>query len=440
MVAIFSGQVTDSFGPINLDVTLDGSGNGQVQFQATGDNIRLSNIFFKVSSSTNQAVCTIYKGQVATGRAILISNSGSTGGNAKGNVDLFDGETVFVRWTGGDAGSTATATFSGSVIPFGERPGPSQLNFEDPIAAGDGSLIFPAIKSPDFQTGVSGWMLGRDGSFEASDAVIRGSLSANNGDVLVNDSGVTITGAQQIVLITDTGIFVRENPDSGGYVQIAAAATFGGLTFYQPVNDTVNSETFFPGLVDGQSVTSPGHTRPYLRIASPFINTGGTDLGRSEIRLFGQASDSATDDSYVDILGKFSRPGVAVTLPVGGGGLANNATTVITPTAALKNSYNFWNGSNNFVTVDRDGLYEVGVNLRYATNATGFRQASFDVNGAQYIQWTIPALTGFNTVIGGSIQLNLSANDQVRWSGFQNSGAGLQIIGNSMAWLRLIEG
>jgi len=85
-------------------------------------------------------------------------------------------------------------------------------------------------------------------------------------------------------------------------------------------------------------------------------------------------------------------------------------------------------------------LYEIGVDLRYATNATGFRQAAFNVNGVQHIQWTIPALTGFNTIIGGVIQVNLLANDQIQWSGFQNSGAGLTIIGNSMGWVRLVEG
>lgn len=432
-------KVSDNFGPIYQNVLLDGSGNGTVSFQANGSAVRITNIFFKVATSTAQAVCTIYKGQIADGNIVFNSNSGSTGGNAKGNVDLFDGETCFVRWTGGDPSAVATATFLGTRLDFSEVR-PSQLTFDDPIAAGDGSLIFPAIKSPNYVTGVSGWRVGREGGAEFDSAVIRGTLSADGGNVLVDDNGVTITGAQQIVTITDTGIFVRENPDSGGYVQIAAAATFGGLTFYQPVNDTVNSETFFPGLVDGQSVTSPGHTRPYLRVTSPFINTGGTDLGRSELRLFGQASDSASDDSYAEIIGKFSRPGVAVTLPVGGGGMANNTVTTITPTAALTNSYNLWNGSNNFVTVNTDGLYEGGIVLRYATNATNFRQARVSVNGSEYMQWTIPAVTGFNTIIGGSIQLNLSAGDQFSWGGFQNSGAGLTVIGNSMGWLRLIEG
>lgn len=168
-------QVSDNFGPLYQSVILDGAGYGAVSFQATGANIRLSNIFFRVSTSTSQAVCTIYKGQIADGNRVFNSNSGSTGANATGNVDLFDGETCYVVWTGGDVGSTATATFTGGKISFSEIA-PASLISQEPVAAGDGALIFPALKSPNYVAGSTGWFLSRDGDIELNSAIVRGEL------------------------------------------------------------------------------------------------------------------------------------------------------------------------------------------------------------------------------------------------------------------------
>lgn len=223
-------QVSDVFGPIYQQVTLDGSGNGTVTFQAVGANVRLSNIFFKVATSTNQAVCTIYKGTIADGNVILLSNSGSTGGNAKGNVDLFDGERVFVRWTGGDAGAVATATFTGGKIPFSDRVGTSNLTFDDPVAAGDGSLIYPAIKSPNYVAGTSGWSINRTGTAEFNNITVRGELDAVS--------------------------------PSGSYVRIFADANQAEALF-QPPN--VTGHNFGPGSIG----TSSGATGSALVVAGP---------------------------------------------------------------------------------------------------------------------------------------------------------------------------
>ncbi len=183
-------QVSDNFGPIYQSVVLDGSGNGAVSFQATGSNIRLTNIFFNVSSATNQAVCNIYKGQIAAGNIVFNSNSGSTGARVGGNLDLFDGETCFVVWTGGDPGATGTATFTGGKIPFGDVR-PSVLEGSEPFAAGDGTIIFPALKSPDYVQGVSGWRISRSGEAEFNDVIARGVVRVNtevgNGYVEIND-------------------------------------------------------------------------------------------------------------------------------------------------------------------------------------------------------------------------------------------------------------
>jgi hypothetical protein len=185
-------KVSDNYGPIYQTVTLNGAGFGGVSFQAVGSAIRVSNIFFKVATAAAQATCTIYKGQVADGNNVFLSNNGSTGGNAKGNVDLFDGETLWVVWTGGDPGALATATFSGIRLNFDEMQ-PSNLSFEDAVAAADGSLIFPAIKSPNFVQGSSGWRISRNGDAEFNDVDIRGTFTAtgNNGNFISLVTGNT---------------------------------------------------------------------------------------------------------------------------------------------------------------------------------------------------------------------------------------------------------
>lgn len=180
-------QLSDRFGPIPSSVVLNGSGNGQLTFQANGSNARITNLYVNVSTTVAQAVCTIYKGQVATSNIIDSTNSGSTGASAKGAIDLTDGETLYVVWTGGDAGATAYVTFTGVVIPFNQI-GASSITWADPIAAGDGSLVYPALKSPNFVAGSTGWIIRRDGTFELSGGTFRGQIEVDG----PNDSNIKI--------------------------------------------------------------------------------------------------------------------------------------------------------------------------------------------------------------------------------------------------------
>ncbi len=82
------------FGPIPATVTLDGSGNGTVALQATGSAARITNLFGKVSTSTNQAVVSVYVGTVADTNRVFNNNSGSTGFTAQGSIDVPDGTII----------------------------------------------------------------------------------------------------------------------------------------------------------------------------------------------------------------------------------------------------------------------------------------------------------------------------------------------------------
>lgn len=231
--------LSDRFGPIPLTVTLDGSGNGTVSFQSNGKNARITNLFVKVSTTTNQARCNIYRGQVSDSNIVNVTNSGSTGASLSGNIDITDGETIYVVWTGGDAGSTATATFSGITIPFGEV-GPTSTQWADPIAAGDGSLIFPAIKSSNYSAGSTGWVIKRDGTAEFNNVTARGEL-------LVSGSG-------------------------NAYIRIYNTFSFGPEIDLYPGDYTAPYTFLFPGMINSTKSTNGTVHQGTIGIYAPGYN------------------------------------------------------------------------------------------------------------------------------------------------------------------------
>lgn len=101
------------FGPISQTVILDASGAGSVRFQAVGKKIEINNTSVSVGSAVNEAIATIYKGQIGSLYRLSGSYAGSTGDSNNDVIRLDDGESIYVVWEGGDVGALATATISG---------------------------------------------------------------------------------------------------------------------------------------------------------------------------------------------------------------------------------------------------------------------------------------------------------------------------------------
>lgn len=331
-------QISDLFGPIPTSIVLDGSGAGTVTFQPVGKNARITTLFVKASTAVLQANVSIYKGQVASTNIIGSTVSGSTGAPAFGNIDLLDGETLFVVWTGGDAGATATATFVGHTIPF-DQVGGSELRWTDPVAANDGSLVFPAIKSPNFVAGVSGWSINRNGSVEFNDAVIRGSLSAGGGNVTLNSNGLNIHSSvtgKQFDINANAGFLARRFPDDGSAAEMVTLSgafgdSFGGAVILSPTNpSTINGNTFGAALIQSEFDVIGAQDRPLLAFKSPNV----TGLEKAVINLFGQRSTSGTDDSVIDLDAatvNVTSPGIFTILNIDGGrGWFHNGGTTTT--------------------------------------------------------------------------------------------------------------
>lgn len=279
-------QLPRSFSAYPVSVTLDSNGNGAIRFQAVGSNIRLTNRSVRASSSVAQAIATTYKNQIGQDYRLDGTNSGSTGDSLSVPIDLFDGESVIVVWSGGDPGATATATFSGKQLPFDQVGlGEGGTNWASPIAAGDGSLIYPALKSPNFVTGVVGWQISRDGSAEFASGIFRGDVL-----IITPDRIISITG--------NSGVKVEDLVSPGGFAQLTTAPAYGGLINLQPIDSIIPLTTFEPSRIYTDADESFGDSRPYTVIQSPVIG-GSPDLAYSRILVNSQAKLTAYDDSYI---------------------------------------------------------------------------------------------------------------------------------------------
>lgn len=126
--------------------------------------------------------------------------------------------------------------------------------------------------------------------------------------------------------------------------------------------------------------------------------------------------------------------------------ISNNNVTTLTPSSAPTDDGDMWPGSGTSLTVPsgQGGLYEAGIVLRYAAQATaaGDRQARINVNGTEYMVFQTPVSAAVNTLqvtAHGVLEFPLSAGDQVTFGAYQASGGALSLVGNSHGWLRRVR-
>src|SRR5215469_12504217 len=105
--------------------------------------------------------------------------------------------------------------------------------FNNPIVGGGGTLVYPQVESPNFVHGSAGWRLGKDGSFEAQNATIRGTVTAS-----------TIIGA----LVESAASGRRTTLDSNGDIKVYNAS--GTVLFW--LNNADNASFWY---TDTGSVT-----------------------------------------------------------------------------------------------------------------------------------------------------------------------------------------
>ena len=302
-------HLNGTFSAFPVSVVLDGAGNGVISFGPNGSNVRITNRSVKVATSTKQAVATTYKGFQGDNYRIDGTNSGSTGDNNSASVDLRDGELLYVAWVGGDPGATATATFSGYQLPFNQpSPNPTPGNWVNPIAAGDGSLVYPALKSPNYVAGVSGWMIARDGSAEFNSVTVRGTLQVNG----TNGKYVLITsvfGSPIIQLYPGAMSNAVNNATDTAQISVANLDVPSDHRFKLSLNapTSINQNTAFlivsanyestgGGHIDmnGQSYTGSPFALNVAPVGDGVITIRNNDIGRGWINGTGATSNSAS--------------------------------------------------------------------------------------------------------------------------------------------------
>jgi hypothetical protein len=288
--------LSDRFSAYPVSVTLNGSGDGTVQFQATGKNIRVTNLYVSVSTRTLQATCTMYKGQIGAQYAIKSTNSGSTGAAAAGSIDLLDGESLYVVWDGGDAGAIATATFTGIALPFDQTP-EAGTNFlwDDPIAAGDGSLIYPGLQSINYVAGVSGWRIERDGDAEFNNITARGDIivaGSDGSEVRIESSGngsISFSPPPAVgqVLTVPGSLSSGWGPNYMFMTMNTPDGTLGG--------NPVDSGSLFIGssLADGTPYPGFNEDNPLLEFNGDLLVNGGN------IRMVGDITNMVDENVYL---------------------------------------------------------------------------------------------------------------------------------------------
>lgn len=298
--------------------------------------------------------------------------------------------------------------------------------FNNPVFGGDGSLVRNQIKSPDYVAQTTGWQLAKNGNADLNSVTLRGELDVfgNNGSFLKLQNQTVSPG-----LIVPV---IRLQP--GNY-----------------------SDSFLPLPADGQilaeSTAFPGGHSASLAIFAPAYNSQLV-----YIQIQGNTQESVTDDSTISMIaanvniasgngtiglfgtvelnGTFATPYFAGTLS--NVNIPNNAASpaALSIASAQKNTGNQWSSGTD-VVINVAGTYEAGINLDFAANATGIRQARISVNGSAYKAWNAPAISGFETTVGGSIKIpGLNVNDVVTFRAYQNSGGVLALTGFNECWLK----
>lgn len=103
----------DSGGTVTLATVNGVTGYGVVRLSPAGEKweIRRTRVF--TSTRNDEAECKMYVNQIAPQHEVEGTWSGSSGDTSDTPIYLEDGQALFIVWSGGDNGATATVTVSG---------------------------------------------------------------------------------------------------------------------------------------------------------------------------------------------------------------------------------------------------------------------------------------------------------------------------------------
>jgi hypothetical protein len=173
------------------------------------------------------------------------------------------------------------------------------MAFSNPITGGQGTLVRPAIKSPDYSPGVSGWTINRDGSAEFNNLTIRGTF--NGTDFILNTDGFFLYSGTPAAGNLVASAASVDGTDDFGNAYLAGFTTYGTDINSQPItSQLLNGEVnLFPPNVagvdpGGMTVTSLSPSTVYrLTLQPPALLAAG--LGWPLIEMYTESAVGAAD-------------------------------------------------------------------------------------------------------------------------------------------------
>ena len=149
--------------------------------------------------------------------------------------------------------------------------------FSNAVIGGAETLIRSAMKSVNYVLGLTGWRLTRDGDAEFNSAVIRGSVSAGGGTVLLNAGGLHIeNGTDQFDINFAGGFLARHDPVDGvqsqmtpGLLVISDTITVGNRIINSGTGMDYSSSQIFSGIT-GVAVGNSYIASGFINYPTPF--------------------------------------------------------------------------------------------------------------------------------------------------------------------------
>jgi hypothetical protein len=151
--------------------------------------------------------------------------------------------------------------------------------FSQPITGNEGTLLIPAIQSPNFQEGESGWEISADGSAEFNDATIRGSILEDG--TYLGYYGTPGAGTLFVSISPTGGIDKYGNAYDQGvdvFDPFGSSEPFFSAIIYSDVDETI---VVINGLVAWGTVTGANPAGAQESWHAPTYKNGYSDFGSS---------------------------------------------------------------------------------------------------------------------------------------------------------------
>jgi len=101
----------------SVSVTLNASGNGTVTLgpQIAKEHWQVASATVSVTTNVKESACSVFLGTTPVSSTLYgQTETGSTGDTCTIGQDIQSGQLVIAQWTGGDVGSVATMTLTGT--------------------------------------------------------------------------------------------------------------------------------------------------------------------------------------------------------------------------------------------------------------------------------------------------------------------------------------